>query len=376
MKILFFTTDFPPTIGGIAEFSRSIAYHMAMASSVEHVTVVALQNKETGIERPNKKLTIIRNNKRGFVGMAWNVFRYAFQFRSYDAFHATSIFPIGFLAVLIAKCLFRKSVFVTFYGTDVLSTKGSGKTKWAKRWAVAHATRAFGFSNSTKRRVAEHLKLPEEKLAMVYYPLPDEFPRGKQEEVLELKKRFGIKESDFVVLFVGHLVRRKGPEDLIHALAKVGNPNVKLLFVGKGPMEHELKLLTESYSLQDRVIFAGEHVAIPFFDLAQVVSMPSFFDKADGDIEGLGIVFLEAEERGIPVIGTDSGGVSEAIDNGRSGFVVPERDVDALAEKITLLANDPKLCKSMGEAGIRFAKEKFDWRKSVEGHLMLYRIRS
>lgn len=376
MKVCFFTTDFPPTIGGIAEFSRSIAYHLAEAASAEHVAVVALQNKESGIERPNERLAIIRDDRKGFARMVLNVFRYAYQFRSYDAFHATTVFPVGFLAVLIGKYIFRKRVFVTFFGTDVLGTKGSRKTKWAKRWTLARATRALGFSDSTKRRAAEHLKLPESQFAMVYYPLPDEFLRGKPEEVAALKKQFGIEEGDFIVLFVGHLVRRKGPEDLIHALAKVPDRRVKLLFVGKGPMEQELKLLAARYSLQTRVIFAGEHVAVPFFDLAHAFSMPSFFDKADGDIEGLGIVFLEAEQRGIPVIGTDSGGVPEAIDANKSGFVVHERDVDAIAEKITLLSQNPELCKQMGESGVRFVKDKFDWRKSVEGHLRLYQARS
>ncbi|MBI4121185.1 MAG: glycosyltransferase family 4 protein [Parcubacteria group bacterium] len=376
MKICFFTTDFPPSIGGISEFSRSIAYHTAESPSVEQVAAIALQNREPGVEHPSDKLTVIREGRQSFVRMVWSVLRYAYRFRSYDAFHATSVFPIGFLTVLIGKYVFGKPVFVTFYGTDVLSTKGSAKTKWAKRWTVAHATRSLGFSNSTKRRAAEHLKLPEEKFARVYYPLPDEFSRGNPEKVSALKKEFGIQDTDFIVLFVGHLVRRKGPEDLIHALAKVPDPRVKLLFVGKGPMGQELKLLAKSYKLEARVIFAGEHIAVPFFDLARAFAMPSFFDRADGDIEGLGIVFLEAEQRGIPVIGTNSGGVPEAIDADKSGFVVPERSVDSIAEKISLLANDSNLCERMGEAGKRFVKDRFNAKKSVEEHLALYKNRS
>ncbi len=372
MRVCFFTTDFPPTVGGISEFSRSIAYHMAESQDVARVHVVALLNRESGTETPNTKLTIIRDSRKSFISIVWNIFRYALRFRGYDVFHATSVFPVGFLTVLIGRYIFRKPVFVTFYGTDVLATLGSKKTKWAKVWTLKHATKALAFSYSTRDEAAQRHSMPVERFEVVYYPLSDEPPVISPETVESLRKKYGIASDDFVVLFVGHLVRRKGPEDLVEALSLIKDEKVKLLFVGAGPMEAELRSRSESHGLGTRVIFAGAQDAKPLYPLAGVFSMPSFFYKEEGDIEGLGIVFLEAQQYGVPVLGTRSGGIPEALEDGGSGFLVPERDVQGLAEKIELLARDKELRRKMGERGRVFVREKFDWRKSVKRHLILY----
>ncbi|MEK7178925.1 MAG: glycosyltransferase, partial [Patescibacteria group bacterium] len=80
----------------------------------------------------------------------------------------------------------------------------------------------------------------------------------------------------------------------------------------------------------------------------------------------------EAQQYGVPVLGTRSGGIPEALEDGGSGFLVRERDVQGLAEKIELLARDKELCRKMGARGRAFVREKFDWRKSIKRHLILY----
>ena len=100
--------------------------------------------------------------------------------------------------------------------------------------------------------------------------------------------------------------------------------------------------------------------------------MRVFFETVEGDIEGLGVVYLEAQQYGVPVLGTYSGGIPEAMEENKSGFLVPEHDVAALAEKILLLKSNPELRVRMGEYGKTFVREKFDWRKSIQGHLDLY----
>ena len=77
MKICYFTIDFPPMIGGVTEFARSIAYHMAESPQVKHVQVVALNDQVPGIERPSEKLSILRNNKQSFAQIFLAVFKYA-----------------------------------------------------------------------------------------------------------------------------------------------------------------------------------------------------------------------------------------------------------------------------------------------------------
>ena len=373
MKICFFTIDFPPMVGGVTEFVRNITHYMPEMPQVQHVQVVALNDQVPGTESPNAKLTIVRDNKKSFFKIFFAVFKYAWRFRGYDVFHATSVFPLGFITVLIGRYFFRKPVFILFYGTDVLSTLGSRKTKWAKRWTLKHATKAIAPSYSSRDKAAEYNNLDSSQFAVVYYPLPDTPPVVSKEDTDVLKKKYDIKTDDFVVLYMGHLVKRKGGEDLIRAMARIKDPKIKLIMVNDGPERRNFENLVEKLELTERVIFTGKVAdPFPFYSLAHVFSMPAFFDTVEGDIEGLGVVYLEAQQYGVPVLGTYSGGIPEAMEENKSGFLVPEHDVAALAEKILLLKSNPELRVRMGEYGKTFVREKFDWRKSIQGHLDLY----
>ncbi|MAG12673.1 hypothetical protein CL630_02555 [bacterium] len=373
MKICFITVDFPPMIGGIPEFSRSIAHHLSLSSDVEHVQVIAPNNLIQSVEEQGEKLSILRDDKKSFFWIAWDIIWHIFRLRHHDVFHSTSVFPAGFITVFVAKYLLRKPVFVTFYGTDVLSILGSRKTRWAKAWTLKHATKAIAFSKSTRDEAMRRHNISLEQFAVVYYPLSDNPPTISPQITQSLREKHNIALDDFIVLFVGHLVKRKGPEDLLRAVSLLGNKKVKLLFVGAGPLEKDLKQQATDYGLQKRVIFAGAQDAKPYYSLASVFSMPSFFFKKEGDIEGLGIVFLEAQQYGVPVLGTNSGGIPEALEEDGSGFLVPEHDVEALAQKIKILYSNPELRKKMGKRGETFVREKFDWRKSTQEHLNLYK---
>lgn len=373
LKICFFTTDFPPTVGGISEFSHSIAKHLSFLDDVEHVQVIVLKNRYNSKEKIQHNFSVVRRMSESFVDLFAQIFKYSFHFRNYDIFHATSVFPVGFLTVLIGKYILQKPVVVTFYGTDVLGTEGSFKTKLAKSFTLRHASHCVAFSESTKNATIKKHALSEERCSVIYYPLADKPAYISDNKIQDLKNRFRLLKDDFIILFVGHLVRRKGPEDLIRALSLILDRRIKLLFVGKGPEENKLKNLANDLKLNERVIFVGEQSAIPFYSIANIFSMPSFFDKEAGDIEGLGIVFLEAQQRGIPVIGTNSGGIPEALEDGKSGFLVPERDPEALKEKILLLARDKTLRVQMGKQGQHFVNKKFNWRLSAQGHIALYR---
>ena len=100
------------------------------------------------MEEQGEKLSILRDDKKSFFWIAWDIIWHIFRLRHHDVFHSTSVFPAGFITVFVAKYLLRKPVFVTFYGTDVLSILGSRKTRWAKAWTLKHATKAIAFSKS------------------------------------------------------------------------------------------------------------------------------------------------------------------------------------------------------------------------------------
>ena len=103
--------------------------------------------------------------------------------------------------------------------------------------------------------------------------------------------------------------------------------------------------------------------------------MPSKYLKSEGDIEGLGIVYIEAQYFGLPVIGTNSGGIPEAIDQGKSGFVIDEGDVAGLAEKILYLKNNKNIYNNFSIRAKAFANEKFDWDVLAQKFINYYKAK-
>lgn len=377
MKICFFNSDFPPKVGGIASFNWSAAYHLSLSKEVEHVQVVAFKSPKIGKEDYSQTLSVIRLDRLNPMAMAKQIWKYIYQFRHYDVFHATNIFPVGFIVVLLGKFIFRKPVFVTFYGTDAISTLASRKTKLAKYFTLKYATKAIAISHSTCMEAAKHYRINPTKFSIIYYVLPDVFiDEDKNKEARKkLRKRYGLLENDFVVLTVANLVRRKGIADLVEAISLIDNPRIKLIIVGQGPEKENLEKLVKKLKIENRTVFAGlikkEEVA-PFYASSDLFVLPSFFIKEEGDVEGLGVVFLEAQQYGLPVIGTNSGGIPEAIDDGKSGFVVPEQSPEAIKEKILLMADDKKLYFQMAKQAPKFVQEKFGWSKSIRKYLSLY----
>ena len=160
-----------------------------------------------------------------------------------------------------------------------------------------------------------------------------------------------------LILHVGRLVEKKGTKVLIEALT--GLADAKLVIIGDGPLRGALE--RQARALGERVRFLGE---LPSDDVAQwmrrasVLAAPSVI-AADGDAEGLPNVVVEAAASGLPVVSTIHSGIPEAIEDGVSGFLVPEGDVGGLAARLTELLESEPLRREMGVAARRLAERKF-----------------
>ncbi|MHA0906967.1 glycosyltransferase, partial [Enterobacter hormaechei] len=161
------------------------------------------------------------------------------------------------------------------------------------------------------------------------------------------------KEDDQgIILHVARLVEKKGTAVLINAVKQVKllNPDVKLVIIGEGPLLDGLKAQVTSLGLDQTVTFTG---ALPHVDVmawmrkASMLVLPSITAKT-GDAEGLGMVLLEAAVTGVPVIGTQHGGIPEAIIDEQTGFLVKERDDKQLADRISYLSNNENIRFIMG----------------------------
>jgi glycosyltransferase involved in cell wall biosynthesis len=160
-----------------------------------------------------------------------------------------------------------------------------------------------------------------------------------------------------LILHVGRLVEKKGTKVLIEALAKIAG--AKLAIIGEGPLRGALQ--RQARELGDRVRFLGalssDEVA-HWMRRASVLAAPSL-TAADGDAEGLPNVVVEAAASGLPVVGTTHSGIPEAIEEGASGFLVPEGNSGALAARLAELLESESLRREMGAAARRMAERKF-----------------
>lgn len=181
----------------------------------------------------------------------------------------------------------------------------------------------------------------------------------------EVRKRHGLGGRP-IVTHVSRLVARKGQDVLIRAMPIVRRnvPDATALIVGGGPGETRLRRLAASHGAEAAVTFAGEaseEALAAHYAAGDVFAMPCRSRWADLEVEGLGLVYLEAQACGRPAIAGDSGGAPEAVVPGESGFVVPGSDHRALAARLTELLGDPARARAMGEAGRRFVETNHRW---------------
>lgn len=183
----------------------------------------------------------------------------------------------------------------------------------------------------------------------------------------------GIDPGDFavaahdgppVVLHVARLVEKKGTRYLIDAFARIASavPEASLIVVGDGPLLPSLQEQAARLGVAQRVQFAGAqpHAAVRrLMSQSSVLVLPSV-TAANGDAEGLGLVLLEAAASGLPVIGTHHGGIPEAVKNGQTGYLVPERNAEAIAGVLESLLNFPSRRLKLGHAGRRMVLDRFN----------------
>jgi phosphatidylinositol alpha-1,6-mannosyltransferase len=170
-----------------------------------------------------------------------------------------------------------------------------------------------------------------------------------------------------VIVCVGRLVHRKGQDRLIEAMPKIleSIPDAALLLVGEGPYRQKLDTLVAKYHLEKSVHFVGRlhYGDLPrYLRLGDIFAMPSRARFFGLEVEGLGIVYLEASSAGIPVLGGASGGAPDAVLDGETGFVVDGTNIDAIAQKaIAMLSND-ELRQEMAARGREWAISTWSWK--------------
>ena len=181
----------------------------------------------------------------------------------------------------------------------------------------------------------------------------------------EIRARYGLGDRP-VVVCVSRLVPRKGQDMLVRALPEIRRrvPDTALLLVGGGPHRRRLATLAAQAGVSEHVVFTG---SVPWPDLpahyaaGDVFAMPCRTRGRGLDVEGLGIVYLEASASGLPVVAGRSGGAPETVRDGVTGNVVDGEDLDQIAQAVVRLLADPAQAAAMGEAGRRWVSTEWRW---------------
>jgi len=194
----------------------------------------------------------------------------------------------------------------------------------------------------------------------------------------ELRKQFNVGDKEFILISVGNHVLRKKFDLVIKAIdnIKKNQPAIPIRYflIGNGPFTPKLKMITKDLKLEEDVKFLGElnhEIRNKYYKLSDLFLMPSISDK--GSIEGFGITFLEANYFKLPVIGTNTGGIVEAINDGETGLLVKPNDLNDLIEKILMLYHQPEKRKEMGENGYNRVIKDYNWNKIANDYIEVFK---
>ena len=285
----------------------------------------------------------------GGVWAAWRLGRR----RRYEVVHVHWPLPHALFGWAARRACGARMV-TSWYGVELRWVKSS--LPWLKRflvWALRTSDQVVAISSATAREITNVVPV-----SVRVIPYTVGFPETAAGPSLP---RAG---DTFLILFVGSLVERKGVRYLIDALPLLpAQLHAKLVIIGDGAERSRLEAQVRARGLQHLVEVRGrvaEQELRRAYAAASVLVLPAIVD-ARGDTEGLGVVLLEAMSYGVPVIGSDLGGITDIVVDGQTGLLVPPQDSAALAAALERLATDRDLAKRLGEAGAGHVRRHFSW---------------
>lgn len=387
MKILIYTHEFPPFLGGLATTSHKLATGISEAGL--EVTVLAPRYskkfKELDIEykfQVKRMIGLSRNH-----GIPIPIPEIAGLYSLYKAI--PKIKPDVLLLItreghtaggLLLDYPFKVIVRVAGYEAYryLLGKKPLNRLLSIPiRRLYVNASKIITPSRSTQE-LLEMAGIPVKKIRIIYNGANNEMISRKPDHAAleELKRRFNIKKCEKLILSVSRLVRGKGQDVVIRALPRIIKEygDVKYLIVGEGRYERELKKLADREGVRSRIIFAGpvpNNEVIHYYDLCYLFIMPNFSVKGDEHIEGLPNVIFESMSRQKPVITGIPGGAKELVENGVNGYVEDGNNIDKISGHILELLHNEKKAKEFGEYSRRKIIEGFTEEIMIDNYLKI-----
>lgn len=273
-----------------------------------------------------------------------------------DILHAHYASGYGTLARLCGY----KPLLLSVWGSDVYDfPEGNRLKEYTLRKNLASADRISSTSHDMKKQTEKYVnpKLPIEVI-----------PFGVDKNLFRPQP---IRDENKITIgMIKRMVPVYGPKYLVEAFSLIYNkyPNSRLILVGGGQQEKELKQLADKLGITERCKFVGSipHKEVPkWLNQFDIYCAPSI-------LESFGVAVIEASACGLPVIVSRVGGLPEVVQEGQTGLIIPPKDVNALVQALDTLIKNKKNRMEMGKAGVEFVQQHYDWEDCVDKMEKLY----
>ncbi len=359
-KVLIITSDFYPQTGGVANYWKNLL--QSLPKDGFHVLALKTNTPELpGDYQIHRASFFTKWFWPRWLPLLINAYRLIKQ-KKFDTVIVGQILPVGTVMWLINKVV-QVPYYVSFHGMDIhFAQLKSRKAKMFKH--IVQGSRGVFVNSEYTLSLLKNVELIGKPQTIVY---PCANVVGDAENI-----DYKIEH----IISVGRLVPRKGHYNLILAIDQLKDkyPNLSCTIVGDGPERERLQSLIQERGLMDKVTLTGrlaDEELVSEYKKASLFVLPANEDTS-GDVEGFGIVFLEAASFGLPCITGKSGGVGESVINNETGIVLEENTVDSLVEAIEKMFLNRELMVQYGQAGKKRAQSDFNWQKQAEKIINLF----
>lgn len=374
MKSLLITKVFPPETGGSGRWFWEIYRRLPKD---EYAIIAGDHPKAAAFDQSHDlQLHRLPLNFSDWGTFSWNGYQQyrnaTKQIKSHvstrelNCIHTGRILPEGWIARSLSR---RKRIPYLCYvhGEELSYASQSRQFAYMMRKVVKDSQLLIANSSNTKQLLIEHWGIPEKKVVLLH-PGVDTVRFQPADKDLEFRKTMNWVDKK-VVLTVGRLQKRKGHDVAIRAIKKISehHPNILYAIAGDGDERKPLENLVKELDIEEHVQFLDE---VDDEKLIQCYQQCALFLLAnrdiDGDIEGFGMVLVEAQSCGKPVIAGNSGGTRDTMNIPSTGLLVNCEAPDELGQAISRLLADEDLMNTMGIEARKWVVEKFDWKKLAQ----------
>jgi phosphatidyl-myo-inositol dimannoside synthase len=362
MKVCLLTNDYPPLMGGISAYVGGLHQGINALGHECRLLFFPVNSKikaegEGVITHPVKgNWTLMRllSSKRAMS-------KYREKIREADLVIVSAWSPLG----VAYKALFPppkpRSLLLT-YGNDVLEPMRSAKYKRRMRETFEYFDLLAAISHYTASLCH---RVTDKRVAVI--------GGGLDRRFLEVTKKTDMAKEDagFTILSVGRLIERKGCGLVLQSLNRIRHSlsDWRYVIIGSGPYETDLRRMISEFALQANVMILNDvddRDLINWYGAADLFVMVSREMPDHGEVEGLGLVYMEAGAARLPVIAGRSGGVADAVKEGLNGILVDPYSEEELSEALLKLFRESRLRRELGDHGRRLAEDEWRWEKVAE----------